>query len=144
MRQTFQTRLSQIEKKYERKIASMSSASSRTDSLIEDNMARSSWHGEIEDEDEIFSDKVQDVNSLEKCQVSDFTSNEMSNGESVLDDEMKRLLQQRVEEYKKKMMQLFVEQAESQMASLELECEEKMLKLQHQKVQNNNIDKTSV
>lgn len=143
MRQAFHIRLSQIEKKYQRKIASMSTASaggrSKTNSLIEeDNSRRASWHaGEfgltdnkdnLEREDETL-EEVHDMNGFDKPKLSDFTDD---NEEGEVPHETKRLIQERVEDYKSKMMEFFMQQAESQMASLELKYEEKLRSLQNQ------------
>jgi hypothetical protein len=108
LKHNFQTRLSQIEMRYKRQLASMSSVSgdSRNESFTEEPNSTVSWATDVSGRDNCC--EVGDIDSFEKPKLSEFVSTNESN----LTEEAKQLLQERVNEYKSRMIELFMEKTE--------------------------------
>ena len=109
MKQVFQARLSQVEKKYHQQLSLQ--GPHPQNSSVRGNIAatplyqnvfaqRVSWHGDLN-------------TPQEDSDVKSPTQADSKNVEDVLPDTAKKLIEQKLEEYKKEMMDMFMEKTKS-------------------------------
>lgn len=156
IRQAFQIRLSQMEKRYERRLQTLSSSSplqSRTNSFASPPNSRcSSWHTDVEPSNTSSlgfwnsKESLSSVTNSNGChrnpsgggldQVCDFNGlshpkiSDFVSGEEEKEGggekDAEQVVQEKIKDYKSKMMEYLMERAEQQMMSMEKEYERKM------------------